>query len=300
MMALAEAKETRTRYLDICVICHEEVLIPVRFSCFPCSTDLDSRNSCNTFTVVCKLCADQYLELEKDENDRLIQDFRPKRCLFCPSLSISNSYSIQFLLMKVDKNERHCPFQKEGCDMKGTHFNVFEHIEKGCKYRKIRCGHCGESYIKNEQKEHRASCPYFYHCDFCNDYLLHRQKYNHLKKDHDAVWCFCCEKWIFTDGNDDMDKKHRLLHHWNHSCTPFFSCNFCKKRISPVHCIEHYQEHFDEISVLSKNMSQCKNTFTSFSLENDKRRMTRWFEKETRYWNATNLLLKKIIFFEDL
>jgi len=114
-----------------CCICMEEPFLPVEFICFPCYSN--KKIHCCSFYRICMLCANNYLELDKDIGER---DFY-KKCIFCPSLCClhshnrSNSYKIDFCKIVQDEaNHYICPY----CNIfTGSQIQIFHHLEKDCE-----------------------------------------------------------------------------------------------------------------------------------------------------------------------
>jgi len=124
-----------------CIICREQVFLPVELTCFRCYKS--GQISCSSFCRVCRSCAHEYLQLDKSTWSR---DFL-KRCLFCDArtqmmnLDAMNSYRKDYLLMAEDTYNQHlCPYCHEvrGTQIEKNNVHVAYHSVERTLYSIFR------------------------------------------------------------------------------------------------------------------------------------------------------------------
>ena len=107
---MSEQKKNNHKMEECCVICPDQVMIPVHYTCFGCD--------CHQLTVSCRTCAHNFLGLNKKSSGRKFS----QKCLYCEktcsprSLTIENAYSVNKMMMKMDTSKYECT---EACGFKG-------------------------------------------------------------------------------------------------------------------------------------------------------------------------------------
>lgn len=215
-----------------CVICREEVFLPVEMTCFRCyKTD---KVCCSSFCRVCRKCAHQYLELDKSLGSR---DFL-KRCLYCPalinimSLNDGNAYRKDYLLMSNDERGNHgCPYCGQ---FKGSQLEIDRHLDQDCPRIEILCP-CGASMTKSDYPHHIMCCALHQECTICKHFVLQSDFERHQREYHNKIRCVLCACFI------DYEK---TIHHLREECVErSVQCSFCHEELSFRRLDAHWEEH---------------------------------------------------------
>lgn len=237
-----------------CIICREQVFLPVELTCFRCYKS--GQISCSSFCRVCRSCAHEYLQLDKSTWSR---DFL-KRCLFCDArtqmmnLDAMNSYRKDYLLMAEDTYNQHlCPYCHE---VRGTQIEIDQHIDRTCPQFYQQCA-CGTSLRREDFIFHFSSCSQYDKCQVCNEYILQAEIHEHMIKKHDMIQCLLCDQYV----------PYRTLNvHVLHICPQrLVACDFCHQEIKISMLEIHFQEHDNalrtRVSVLSNQINTVLEEF---------------------------------------
>jgi len=236
----------------ICMICMEEVSIPVEFLCFPCHQvghDMNHLNSplsfpCSAYSRVCMMCAETYLELDRPIYSRT----EKKRCLLCPTecplqnLRRQHAYRIDFLWI-----QEHDQFQiqrpQEGwecpwCFENGNSYSrwdLWRHVQTKCPNFGIEC-ECREIIRRGDWEHHKSICASFTLCEECVEWFPKRGMATHMSDKHQKSQCSICLQYIpFVD----------ILHHILRSCSIPEQCPICD--ISVLRCNLHHHIRFQHL-----------------------------------------------------
>ena len=257
-----------------CVICQQPPLFPVNMNCFPCSVSQNNKPSCWSFTILCKLCADRYLN-----------SGHTKKCLYCSetidltSLDLEKAYTVNFLMMRSDLRIRECPFtDPEGkpCDYRGTHLDVWEHI-RTCAFQTIECPHCFASFYSSKSKEHKKVCPFYTRCRVCTEYILDKEQETHVRQTHHALCCVFCNEW-FLYLKDPEDKREVERIH-QQKCTHRIYCRECHVYVFMTDRHVHFQRHCMCLRELIEKYQELRNTIRTMDAFDDRKRQIQWIEK---------------------
>lgn len=219
----------------LCVICYDDVFLPVEIVCFTCFR-IDQIHCC-TFLRICIQCAHTYLQLDRSSSTR---DFF-RKCLFCNAyatihnLSISNAYRIDFFSMSKDHCQSYtCPFCRK---YRGNQISIVKHLQKDCPDMLLDC-ECGVCMPRRDYWFHLESCPLHHLCPHCHEYI-HIHRFNdHCRDVHEMSKCSFCNVFVRIDLYE---------HHLTHICpNRLVSCEICNIWIRMVQFIEHMEEHEQE------------------------------------------------------
>ena len=191
-----------------CLICLEEVNIPISFLCFPChwyKTPFHScglQTPCSAYTRVCISCGEIYLELTKTISNRSER----KRCLLCPTecrlaeLNRNNAYTIDYLWMREHDrlqtvSEWECPWcpQKGGQSVSRT--DLFHHLQVECPNFHMIC-QCDVAVRRCEWLIHQEICPHYVFCEECLSYFPKSEITFHMLNIHRKTQCTLCKDYI--------------------------------------------------------------------------------------------------------
>lgn len=234
--------------LDVCCICLETILIPVEPLCFQCR-ESDGEISCFSMKRICLVCAENFLDLNKDRKDRSIK----KKCIFCPKtchlyqIPKNKTFRVDYLMMdRVGAHhERSCPY--DGCGYHASHLKVARHVFTECPYYHVEC-ECGSVCPRNQLLEHRAHCDKYKCCVFCQTFILEIEMARHMYYHHDKTKCFTCHQFI------DMS---RLSDHIISDCPErLVTCEVCSSFIRYKSFKNHLRRHIVEVS---KNVTLIRN-----------------------------------------
>jgi hypothetical protein len=244
-----------------CLICQEDVRVPVELTCFRCPKQNNGSNpnigpSCNDFIRVCMMCARDYLELNKVPRERK----GSCKCLICntrvnpQNLSGAGScYKKDYCYMRLDSRTNYpCFHSEKGCEFTGTQQQLDNHIQYDCQYRMTSCP-CGTLYRVCDKEKHRASCHHYRLCPDCETYVLNIDFRNHLRDNHSKEICphEGCGKIISRDSfNVHKDKcLHRIVK--------------CPRCLGPVPAVV-YSTH------IGNHIRACQQNISGFMEEIDK------------------------------
>lgn len=259
MVVSLETEKRRSMNIE-CYICHEDIRVPVRFTCFPCKNE-PGQPSCNSITRVCLLCAREYLQLNKKRSERTFS----RKCLTCPAtvrcseLCAINSYEKDFFMMSHDpKNNYPCFYETDGCDFQGSQNNLDHHIQSECRFRIISCRYCWAYYPATNEKTHVSQCPNYFQCLYCAEHVPVSEEKEHFLKIHKQRQCAYCQRYI---GSHEYDKHACECPERPHECV---SCHLPipRRRMYDhliediVSCEQTIRHHTNAISVLSDKMSR--------------------------------------------
>jgi hypothetical protein len=178
-----------------CLICHEEVRIPVSFlqPVFGCKV-VPGKQWCYSTIRVCLTCARQYLELNKNSNHRIAS----RKCLLCPQTvnpaqlrKGHTVYQKDYMYMSMD--DKIYPCLHSECSFQGTQNDLDHHLQHDCPYRSVKCV-CHNFFLFDEIQNHQRNCIHFTKCDYCpstpNTPPILLKNYScHLKRAHGLVLC---------------------------------------------------------------------------------------------------------------
>ena len=205
-----------------CLICLDEVNIPIYFLCFPCHGykapfhSCGLQTPCSAYTRVCLSCGEIYLELTKTVSNRSER----KRCLLCPTecrladLTRNNAYNIDHLWMRDHDrlqtvSEWECPW----CPQKGgqsvSRSDLFHHLQTMCPNFHTLC-ECEAVVRRCDWKIHQQICPHYVYCEECTSYFPKSEMSFHMLNIHRKTQCTMCKEYI---------PMKNFLHH-------IFQCSF--------------------------------------------------------------------------
>lgn len=232
----------------ICSICQDNARVPVRFTCFPCRSEIGP--SCNSISRVCLMCAREYLQLNKKRSERILY----RKCITCPvtvqcsKLKAIHSYEKDYFIMSHDQRKDYpCFHDRQGCIFKGTQNELDHHIQTECSFRIISCRLCKSYYQAQEEQQHVYSCPQRFCCFHCEEFIpLYEEKEHYLS--HDLKKCIYCHRWIATS----------LLEQHIIQCPECpRECIYCNKRVQKQQMYNHIAGHLD---LFQKIIIQNNNT----------------------------------------
>lgn len=235
----------------ICSICHDNVRVPVRFTCFPCKNE-PGRPSCNSITRICLHCAREYLQLNKKRSDRISS----RKCITCPAtvrcsnLQAITSYEKDFFMMAHDPhNQYSCFHDKQGCDFQGTQNQLDHHLQTECRFRIISCRLCKLYYQALQEEHHLSSCPERFCCFHCEEFVPYQEERQHYLG-HDLKKCPYCYQWVscltFEDHCTTCPECPR-------------ECSYCHKRLPKRQLYEHLVGHIDLFQKIIVQNNQTNN-----------------------------------------
>lgn len=256
-----------------CLICHEDVRVPVQFTCFNCPTN-NRDPSCNDFIRVCMMCARDYLELNKVPRERK----GSCKCLICntrvnpQNLSGAGScYKKDYCYMRLDSRTNYpCFHSEKGCEFTGTQQQLDNHIQTTCQYRMTSCP-CGTLYRVCDIEQHRASCHYYRLCPDCDRYVLNTDFKSHLFENHSKMICPYegCNKIMTYVSIDIHTKKceYRTV-----------TCSICSLTTTRALLIQHSRQHIEteqeyisrlmkDIDLSMERIKTAKQTYNDLRLE---------------------------------
>ena len=229
---------------SVCLICHEDVRVPVKFTCFRCPKQNSTPNlsigpSCNDRIRVCMKCARNYLQLNKAPGERDSN----RKCLICDTrvnlsalTSASSCYEKDYYSMGNDSCADYLCFHSEkGCEFKGTQNELDRHMQTTCQYRTTSCP-CGSLYRVCDAQQHFSSCARYRLCPDCDTYVLYTDFPYHLRDNHSKMICphEGCNKIMSRDSfNVHKDKcLYRTL-----------TCPRCSQRVPAKLYSTHIMKH---------------------------------------------------------
>lgn len=223
----------------ICSICHEDVRVPVRFTCFPCRV-LPGRPSCNAVLRVCLFCAREYLDLNTEQTVRAYE----RKCLLCPAicsprtLNAQRAFEKDYLWMNLDSKTYSCFYKTEGCCFEGNQNELDRHLQYDCDFRIEFCLDCLQPYPFRQKDLHFSSCSARTKCPVCPEFILLTDIHSHLIMKHSVVYCKDCKDLIRIPELDDHKKVC--------PCRKI-QCSICSKKIDCKRYWTHLRQHFDDI-----------------------------------------------------
>lgn len=246
-----------------CPICIEKVRVPVRFKCFPCKAE-KGEATCNDTTLVCVMCARNYLELNKPASQRVCS----RKCLLCPATvdprtlrGADNFYAKDYVYMSMDERADYpCFHAEKGCDVVGTQNDIDRHTRKECLYRMTSCL-CGCMYRVVEEKQHFASCSHYSSCRVCGEYIAFNKLHDHLREKHHKVLCrhIGCNKLLACDALEAHMKEwclHRSM-----------SCPRCRIMSTALTYSNHVLQHvMDDKKHIERLISQTSMTMKHMTM----------------------------------
>lgn len=220
---------------EVCVICHDQVFLPVELVCFTCFRM--HQIHCCTFIRICMKCAYSYLQLDRSSSMR---DFF-RKCLFCNgyatihNLKISKAYRLDFFSMSRDLCQSYtCPFCHK---YHGTQISIVRHLQNDCPEMFQDC-ECGVCMSRKDFWFHFESCPLHTICSYCHEYFYISDLDDHCLDVHNMSKCTFCKAFIHINGYE---------HHLTHDCPDrLVSCDICNKWIKMLQFHEHMEEHEEE------------------------------------------------------
>jgi hypothetical protein len=243
--------------MNECVICREELFIPVEMTCFQCYKK--NQVSCSSFCRVCRKCAHRYLQLDRPLEHRDLL----KRCLYCQALSSSadlsadTAYRKDYLLIGADSSTGHsCPYCSE---FSGTQLAIDQHLDTHCPEMMILCA-CGRTKARRELEAHFTECSHRQLCSLCSVYLLESEKEEHMMHVHHYMKCTLCEAYVAYQGMTAhiMDEcPFRMVH-----------CEYChgavQHRRLPAHMEDHENEFHAMFTRLMRDITTALREFNRF------------------------------------
>ena len=139
---------------------------------------------------------------------------------------VPQSRQLLLSLVKAEEKEVHCPHRKEGCQWKGKHGSLRNHLnsDDGCDFERVKCDGCNEIFKRK-------------------DYLLHAI--------HDKVDCpnlsllgRILGKWSPSSGCEWNGSCTKLRQHLNEQPTEktwLEGCDFVK--VKCIYCQDQFQRH---------------------------------------------------------
>ena len=271
-----------------CVICQENVFLPVIINCFPCYSKNEIH--CYSMNRQCFRCVCDYLQVFR-ENRELF-----RKCLFCPNtlfldetnLHYNDIFSFDFYLMKQDRNNSYfCPLCKEACKeesckeesckeesckeecqqqdtrmnqiRKGTQIEIYRHMEIDCPFFPLFCL-CKKYFFRHEIDSHKKKCIHFFYCFYCHVFLPSHEKKIHLIHSHSFMECPQCLELFPKDQIDSHLREkcpHRLV-----------SCNLCFQSVSyskiHIHLIKHGEDLHRELILNQEKHQQLLRSFSIY------------------------------------
>ena len=237
-----------------CLICHEEVRVPVSFTkeCFGCPQRKGQR-WCYSTVRVCVVCARKYLQLNLPVKSRETS----KKCLVCPKrcnpqliLSADIAYEKDFSYMSMDSKVYPC--NHSSCSFRGTHHDIETHLQETCEFRCKICIHCKVMYQACHELEHRQHCPHYCLCihSDCEEYVLRTHFHSHLYDAHHTKMCRHegCHQ-LFPKDTDELS-----VHEERECPQRTVPCSFCPS----VCTMSNYKVHLGQHIVSQQTtISKC-------------------------------------------
>ena len=254
-----------------CLICHDDVRVPVFFTCFPCPR-VRGKPGCHSTRRVCLLCARAYLDLNKPISQRRAC----VKCILCSTKAYpkkihkaEDAYEKDFMYMSIDKRaDYECFHANQGCRFQGTQNELDRHIQTQCVYRMTSC-RCGVLYRVVDGPSHFVACPYFTPCPLCEQTVSNGVFDEHLLSEHHKVIC------RHVGCTDLLDPAYKEAHE-NAECRyRGIVCDCCSelKRVCdmPDHLSFHVREDQENLGNLVKAMEKAR-----FSLDASLNAFQRW------------------------
>lgn len=218
-----------------CMICKDQMVVPVEFICMPCYQD--NSLQCNSMVRICLWCAIHYLQLNLSISYR---DYA-KKCLYCPhqvrlnSLTLSNSFRIDFTLIRmVAQAHWQCPFCLVFED---SPLPLVKHILEYCPHYYYECP-CGDTVSRQYFPLHQMECRLYEACSLCHEYFLTSKLTHHMKVVHNYIQCHLCHYYLHYF---EMEK------HSNDLCPHrYIYCTLCSDFIKFIQMESHLRSHCSE------------------------------------------------------
>jgi hypothetical protein len=211
-----------------CMICLEQVFIPVEITIFPCCKK--SEKHCYSLKRLCESCVIKYLELNYPMSKRK----STVKCIFCqetinPQHIIEKPYKKDYIIMSIDKKIYKC----KDCLFEGSHIEMERHKEKGCIDKKIYC-YCNTICQEMLSEEHKRKCEFFKECLVCNIFVYRDDLDIHMKLIHDMTLCKICLKPTYLS----------LVDHNNNECIyRNIACIYCSEKMYADQYMDHLIQH---------------------------------------------------------
>ena len=231
--------------MNECVVCREEVFLPVEMTCFPCYRK--NNICCSSFCRVCRKCAHDYLQLDKPVYHRDVM----RRCLYCPSvcstlsLTPNTAYRKDFLMIRADASvDHHCPYCREST---GTQLATDHHLETVCQETVVVCP-CGVAMPRKACREHVSSCPRRRKCTVCDAFVLVAEMEDHMMNAHQHMRCGLCDEDVPYDA-----MTVHLLEQCRHRMV---RCEYCHTSIAYHRIPSHMDEHEQYFQSMFSRLAQ--------------------------------------------
>jgi len=251
----------------MCVICHEQAMIPVHYTCFGCD--------CHQLSVSCRNCAHSFLGLNRKPSDRNIS----QKCLYCEktcsprSLKIKDAYTVNMMLMKMDTWKHECT---EACGFTGDQLEIWSHLDD-CPKRVVKCGDCEERFTMDKKEEHDTHCSAYTVCPSCSVRVKTTAFKEHVVQVHGGHHCPLCRKESMLSPTD-----HKV-----NECTYRERCRYCILTIAAKDTAFHYKIHRDffqkqcnQISLLMDTIEENSTGLSNTYFEQEMKRQRKWLRKE--------------------
>lgn len=247
----------------LCSICHEDVRVPVRLTCFPCQSQ-PGKPTCNSILRVCLFCAREYLDLNTEQNLRAYE----RKCLLCPaicsprSLNAQRAFEKDFLWMNLDSKRYPCFNSNNGCSFEGNQIDLDRHLQYDCDFRIEFCPDCLQPYPFRQKDLHLASCSARTKCPICPDYVLLMEIHSHLITEHSLLYCKDCKDLVRIC---EVDNHKRIC-----PCRKI-QCSVCCKKIDCKRYWNHLRQHFEDIvkdiNILSREIQKKNDLLNDLMVE---------------------------------
>ena len=249
-----------------CVICHQNVRVPVSFTptCFHCHQP-KRRPWCHSIIRVCVLCARDYLQMNRPLKDRELS----KKCLLCaktcnPKLirSAEEVYTKDYSYMSMDPQIYPC--FHFSCSFQGTHHELDSHLQEECEFRRKSCEHCREVYVASTEMEHRKHCSFYNKCphtdcEVRDVYVLRAQIHTHLLESHHSKMCRHegCVQLFPADTDELLTHEERECPHRTVPCSFCTNGFLCSMSHYKIHVAQHISSQQTKISTLIEETNQA-------------------------------------------
>ena len=237
-----------------CIICLDQVQIPVELTCFPCGKDT-SKITCFSLQRMCYFCAIRFLELDVDPEKR---EFH-KKCLFCGTMVRLNevrtlkAFRYDFSLMNADSRKLVCLYCR---DFKGYSIQIIRHMAETCVESPKECI-CGDIFTLSTEKQHKLSCHHYRVCMECLESIPETEFRSHQFQQHHKTQCSACHLYIDNE---------EFIHHTVQKCMErLVSCDLCFHVMRFCNLSTHLSKHLQEIDrELEKVNQQVHDVFRAY------------------------------------
>lgn len=202
-----------------CIICHEQIRIPVRplFACADCPIR------------ACFHCMRSYFMIDKPPRERFRHGSSMAKCLLCEKkvdmrqpesalIRVDMFLIRMFDALASEEEKVPCPWCKIPF---GSQATLLRHIQKVCEHFPIPCSWCDNPIPRNNLKVHLHDCTCVESCSWCHHKIIRknlRHCHQTLCKDR-VLRCMICSSDVVLSNlsshiaSHEEDMTRSSLHH---------------------------------------------------------------------------------------